>query len=111
MTSKTVSRSIRISSYKIKVVEALVKTKHKAVIAQTEDNPVTSCIRKVVSVYDRRQHNIDRLRYAIGTYDWTAVLRCTDTTDMYRKFQNALCDLIDQSIPKKTVRLGPSGKN
>ena len=89
-------------------VNSLIKTKHKAVTAQMEINSLTVATRKIANVYDKRQQNIDKLRYYIGNYDWNDILNnSTNITEIYTRFLNALSNLIDQSIPKKVVRLGP----
>jgi hypothetical protein len=72
------------STYTVRVVSSLLKTKHKAVTARDdgEEPDDSSCSRKTVYVYDQRQHNIDKLRHAIGTYDWIKLKDSSDLIDM-----------------------------
>ena len=77
--------------YEAYCIQSLIKTKHMAVLivpvgAHCPDNLVKKHKRTTVSVYDLRSHNIDRLRYAIGTFDWSSVLLCYDVTTVYNTF-------------------------
>ena len=59
------------------------------------------------SVYDLRQCNIDKLRWWLGTFDWTPVIACDSVTTMYSQFLQIVCDFITVCIPVKTVTIGP----
>ena len=91
------------STYTVRVVNSLLKTRHKAVTARADGEIDVGRSRKAVFVYDKRQHNIDSLRHALATYDWTLINNSLNVTDMYSQFLNVVSDLIDQCIPKKTT--------
>jgi hypothetical protein len=61
------------------VYRSLVKTKHMGVLVQ----PLTVSVcrpmshRHKVRLYDKRAHNIDRLRNALGTFNWSDVTMLT----------------------------------
>jgi hypothetical protein len=98
----------RSNLYRAVVCESIVKTKHKAVL-------VTPCtgIQKTVSqpacrkfcVCDTRAHNIDYLRFALGTFDWTSVLALESVEQLYNAFLNVVRICIQRCIPSKTVTL------
>jgi len=60
-----------------------------------------------MSVYDLRSHNIDRLHYVIGNFDWSSLLLCYDVTTVYNTFLSIVTQLIVQCIPKRNVKIGP----
>ena len=62
---------------------------------------------KKMVLFDLRQHNIDKLRYYLGTYDWAHVLSCNDANTMYSLFLVVVRYFTDTCIPTKTVTLGP----
>jgi hypothetical protein len=71
--------------YGASVFRSLVKTKHMATV-----EPLTaSCInrpsntRRRVLLYDKRAHNIDRLRYVFATFNWSTIMRFTRIDDIY----------------------------
>jgi hypothetical protein len=51
------------------------KTKHKANLVQSQSGYGSRDMRPrhKVRLYDTRTHNTDRLRYALGTYNWSAI--------------------------------------
>jgi len=71
------------------------------------DNLPQNNKRTTVTVCDLRSHNIDRLRYAIGTFDWSSVLFCYDVTIAYHNFVLIVNHVIAQCIPMKNVKTGP----
>jgi len=93
------------------VCKSLVKTKHSAVIVGPDRcftmNTGRSCNRTVVSIYDHRTHHIDRLRCAIGFFNWFVVTLEYDITVMYSRFLLELLNLVKVCIPVNRVRLGP----
>jgi hypothetical protein len=66
------------------------------------DRPVC---RKYLS-YDLRPHNIDVLRYCLGTHDWGSILNCADIQCAYDLFLETVKFFIQTCIPAKLVRLG-----
>ena len=58
-------------------------------------------------VYDRRSHNIDRLRYALGSYDWTYIIDTTKLHDKYSQFLQVVITVVQQNILCHTVSIGP----
>jgi len=93
------------------VCKSLVKTKHSAVIVGPDRcftmNTGRSCNRTVVSIYDHRTHHIDRLRCAIGLFNWSVVTLEDDITVMYSRFLSELLNLVKVCVPVNRVRLGP----
>ena len=93
------------------VCKSLLKTKHSAVIVRPDRcftmNTGRSCNRTVVSIYDHRTHHIDRLRCAIGFFNWSVVTLEDDITVMYSRFLSELHNLVKVCIPVNRVRLGP----
>ena len=63
--------------YSCDVSKSVVKTKHKLVTIYPTNSSVKltvpSSARRKYSVYDTRLPNIDRLRYVLGTYDWSYI--------------------------------------
>jgi hypothetical protein len=94
-------------TYTVRVVNSLLKTKHKAVTARADEEINIGSSRITAFVYDKRQHNIDYLRHTMATFDWTALNNSSNITEMYSQFVTAVSELIDQCIPKKAVHLGP----
>ena len=60
---------------------------------------------KKVKLYDLREHNIDCLRHALGTYDWSAVYQISEISIAYQLFINIVLDLIAKCVPAKTVAI------
>jgi hypothetical protein len=96
--------------YDVDIISSLVKTKHKALyihvdvpILASPNSPNTSI------VYDLREHNIDRLRHAIGTYDWSSLssfyLDSDDISAFYEDFLYITDYLVNTNIPFKSVKL------
>ena len=88
-----------------------MKTKHSAVLVRPViDRQICNKVvakRKKVSLYDLRQCSIDKLRWWLGTFDWTPVIACDSVTTMYSQFLQTVCDSIAVCIPVKTVTIGP----
>jgi len=96
--------------YQCTVIKSLCKTKHMAVImSPINSGPTfTTTARRKVSVFDLREPYIDKLRHAIGTYDWNDVFCDADDIDtVYSNFLNVIHSLIAVCVPKKTVAVGP----
>ena len=66
------------------------------------DQPVC---RKYLS-YDLRPHNIDVLRFWLGSHDWGPILNCADIQCAYDLFLETVKFFIQICIPAKLVRLG-----
>lgn len=94
--------------YVCAIVKSIVKTKHMAIVLQTQTVATKSSIaRRKVKVYDLRPHNITRLQYAIGVYDWNFVLCSSNNINaIYDAFLNVTHSLIDMYIPSHIVTLG-----
>ena len=63
--------------------------------------------RKKVLVYDLRSHNIDCLRYNLGTFPWQHLMQFNDVEVVYQQFVSIVHNIVLQSVPTKTVKLGP----
>ena len=93
--------------------KSLLKTKHLSVIVNccnphSSSNSRCKSQREKVTVLDKRDHNIDKLRFLIGTFDWSLLLNCTyDVQYLYDNFLLIVSNLIDAAIPSITVTLGP----
>lgn len=61
--------------------------------------------RKFVT-YDTRAHNIDSLRFHLGTFDWSRIIALSDVQLVYDQFLIIVKHFVDACIPVKTVRLG-----
>jgi len=60
------------------------------------------------SVPDLREPYINKLRYIIGTFDWSHLFCADDDIDvMYCNFLTILHFIIDECIPRKYVVVGP----
>ena len=89
-------------------VRSIVKTKHRAIIFTTQNdanNGAQPKTKSKCSVYDTRPHNIDRLRYFLGTYNWSTLYDCLTIDDIYTAFINVLNVAINTCIPSKTVTM------
>lgn len=99
--------------YHCYTVKSIVKTKHRAVIASpsTSDmnlNGSASQVKRKCIVYDTRQHNIDRLRFFLGTFDWSPLYDIVSLDELYDTFVTTVKYCIRQCIPTKTVTLRQS---
>jgi len=56
---------------------------------------------------DLLAHNIDYVRYMVGTHNWSEFLACTDIQRVYDTFLTDLHKLIDVCVPVKYVTVGP----
>ena len=91
--------------------KSLVKTKHMAVLAV----PVTGSSagnlakteRQKIRLYDKRAHNIDRLRHALGVYNWFSVTDRQCIQDIYSEFLEVVKTQVANCIPSKMVTIGP----
>ena len=95
--------------FKTSVVKSLIKTKHSAVFISalmSNESCVVKNGRKKITFPDLRQHNIDKLRYMTGTFDWS-MLHNSDIQTLYDSFLYTLRGILDTAIPKITVTLGP----
>ena len=96
--------------YCCNVAKSVVKTKHKLLIISPinlNDHPnVPARIRRKFPVYDTRAPNIDRLRFALGTYDWSYVYEYETFDEMYSEFLNVIQEIIHRCVPCKTVSIG-----
>jgi hypothetical protein len=61
--------------------------------------------RKYLS-YDLRPHNIDVLRYCLGSRDWGPTVNCVDIQCAYDLFLETVKFFIQTCIPAKLLRLG-----
>jgi len=58
--------------------------------------------RRKVSVLDLREPYINKLRYIIGTFDWSHLFCADNDIDvMYCNFLTTLHSIIDECIPRK----------
>jgi hypothetical protein len=90
------------------VCKSIVKTKHKAVLVTScigSQNVVSQSSRRKHRVYDTRAHNIDCLRFALGTFDWSSVLERSSVEQIYNAFLGVIRMFIQRCIPSKTVTL------
>jgi hypothetical protein len=85
-----------------------LKTKHLAIIVYSgAERRTSSCNRRKVLLSDIRAHNIDKLRYVLASYDWSALLNCSGIRLLYTRFL-AICKYcVHCSIPTRTVTLRP----
>jgi len=71
-------------AYKTQVFKSLVKTKHQTVLVVPSTVPYcvpTKC--QKTTLYDIWSHNIDLLRYHIGTFDWSIVFLLTSASQVW----------------------------
>lgn len=88
-------------------IRSIVKTKHRAVVFTTQNDIYShqpSCKRKFF-VYDKRQHNIDRLRFYLGTFNWSYLFDFDSIDSLYSEFVRILNEAITTCIPTKTVTI------
>jgi len=89
------------------VSKSFVKTKHLSVLISPDCfSKQTSRTRTKINIFDPRAHNIDYLRYTVGTHDWSKCLASTDIHCVYDMFLNEVHRLIDHCIPKNLSLLG-----
>lgn len=98
------------SIYNCLVFNSVLKTKHSAVILTFDDNvlyisqPVK---RQHLLLYDLREHNINRLRYNIGNFPWSVIMLEHDLELLYSQFVTIVLNIVAQSIPTRSVSIGP----
>jgi len=78
-------------------------TKHLAVLItalgdQAAAVDIRQSHRYYVNSYDLRSHNLDKLRYALGTFDWSHFLSISDVTLLYDSFFSIVHDIVSYSI-------------
>jgi hypothetical protein len=98
----------RSDLYRAVVCKSIVKTKHKAVlVTPSTDNQraVSQPCRRKFCVHDTRAHNIDYLRFTLGTFDWTKVLELESVEQQYNAFLNVVMMSMQRCIPSKVVTL------
>ena len=85
----------------------MLKTKHKAlnahgleILVRCESGPESE-----IKVYYSRQHNIDRLRNAIGFNDWNSLISSNDIDYIYSNFVTSIHECIATTIPIKLVKM------
>lgn len=93
--------------YHTTVAKSLVKTKHLAVYIHSDKELAVSSKRTKVSFYDLRTHNVDRLRNVLGHVDWSDILSCSDVHILYPMFLEKVKRIVNNSVPIKTVSMGP----
>jgi len=77
--------------YQTQVFKILVKTKHQTVLVVHYGVPYCVSNKPQKStLYDLRSHNVDLLRYCIGTFDWSIVFFCQNLQAKYVYFSTAL---------------------
>jgi hypothetical protein len=78
--------------YQVKVFKSIVKTKHMAVLAEPLDGgtDTTWNIKRKVTIYDTREHNVNRLRHELGIFDWSLITNLPQINDMYSAVLNVL---------------------
>ena len=94
--------------FSIKIASLSIKTKHKAIIANSVLvlNAKTSLQKKKVPLPDLRAHNIDRLRQALASHNWNALFSIDDDLDfLYEAFTNTLKAYYADFIPVKYVKM------
>ena len=96
--------------YHCHTIASVVKTKHRAVIAKplhygdsSFDTKKSTSNKQKCTVYDTRAHNIDRLRYFLGTYNWSSLYDITSLNELYDAFLSTLKSAIQRCVPSKTV--------
>jgi len=52
-----------------------------------------------------RSHNLDKLRYAFGTFHWPHFLSISDVTLLYDSLLSIVHDIVSYSIPYRRVRM------
>ena len=88
--------------------KSVVKTKHMAIlIAPPGVSNICRSNRFSVTLHDLRTHNIDRIRNALGVFDWSSVTSLYNIDDAYELFLSIVRYFIDQCIPHRQVRLSP----
>jgi len=78
------------------------------ILCPANSGPIPTTLRRKVSVFDLREPNIDKLRYAIGTYDWHGVFCDVNDIDIvYSNSLNVIHSLIVVCIPTKSAVVSP----
>ena len=57
-------------------------------------------------LYDKRAHNIDRLRHAFGVYNWISVMNHDCIQDIYSNFLDVVKLQVTNCVPSKVVAIG-----
>jgi len=97
----------RPDMYTATVLASILKTKHCAVIlGQTNHDTLPVRKRRHVSFYDLRCQNIDKLRYYIGTQDWSDLYMSDDIDFIYTEFISRIMLLISHCVPLRNVTIG-----
>jgi hypothetical protein len=90
--------------------KSLVKTKHMVVLVVPLSRPAVDVLvkpeRQKIRLYDKRAHNIDRLRNAFGVYNWFSVTNRQCIQDIYGEFIEVVKAQVADCIPSKLVTLG-----
>lgn len=96
--------------YKTNVFKSLVKTKHMCVMVEPFRQPTGAACekqeRQKIRIYDKRAHNIDRLRYALGTYNWATTMARSGINDIYSNFLDVVRKQLAICTPSKLVSIG-----
>ena len=87
--------------FRCSILKSLLKTKHMAILlspASSSGSVSGPRSRRKVSVPDLREPYINKLRYIIGTYDWSHLFCADNDIDvMYCNFLTTLHSIIDDS--------------
>ena len=97
-------------------IKSLIKTRHQAVVVKpcctTELKTSSQDPNNISSasiVYDIREHNIDRLRYYLLTFDWSLLYACCYhfwvIDELYVMFLTAVKEAIHHCVPSKRVKM------
>jgi len=94
--------------FEVSVFSSLLKTKHKVVFAVcvAAEFICGKRQRRKILLVERREHNIDFLRYCLGVYDWTSLLYCNDIQIVYDNFLAIIEYFLSLCIPVRVVRIG-----
>ena len=92
----------RVDLYVASCFKSLIKTKHSAIlIASRGDQDFSFSKRYSVTLYDFRTQHIDRLRYALGTFDWLSITSCYDVDLAYDSCLYVVQFLIAKCVPQR----------
>ena len=94
--------------FEVSVFCSLLKTKHKVVFAvcAAAESVCGKRQRNKILLADRREHNINFLRYCLGLYDWKPLLYCSDIQIVYDNFLAVIEYFLSVCIPVHVVRIG-----
>ena len=95
--------------YNATVYRSLVKTKHMAVLVRPTSVTDSGVVRRrqKVMLYDLRAHNIDHLRFMLGTYNWTDLTAEAGIDDIYKRFLSVVRLFVTMCVPRKSVAMSP----